>query len=100
MSVPERLTTTVSTKGQVILPKAIRRALRWEAGMRLVVENTPEGVLLRPMPVFAETRPEDVFGRLSCNGAPRVSGGDGGGSSGGSKAAPCGRLIPISSSDT
>ncbi len=71
MSVPERLTTTVSTKGQVILPKAIRRALRWEAGMRLVVENTPEGVLLRPMPVFAETRPEDVFGRLSCNGAPR-----------------------------
>ena len=71
MSVPERLTTTVSTKGQVILPKAIRRALRWEAGMRLVVENTPEGVLLRPMPVFAETRPEDVFGRLSCNGTPR-----------------------------
>ena len=40
MSVPERLTTTISTKGQVILPKAIRRALRWEAGMRLVVENT------------------------------------------------------------
>ena len=71
MSVPERLTTTISTKGQVILPKAIRRALRWEAGMRLVVENTLEGVLLKPMPVFVETRPEDVFGRLACNGAPK-----------------------------
>ena len=69
---PEQFTTTVSTKGQVILPKAIRQALRWEAGMRLVVENTPEGVLLKPAPVFAETRPEDVFGRLACNGPPRT----------------------------
>ena len=36
----DRLTTTVSTKGQVILPKPIRQALRWEAGTELVVENT------------------------------------------------------------
>ena len=72
MSMPEPLTTTVSTKGQVILPRAIRRALRWEAGMRLVVENTTEGVLLKPAPVFAETRPEDVFGRLACNDPPRT----------------------------
>ncbi len=71
MPVSERLTTTVSTKGQVILPKAIRRSLGWEAGMRLVVENTSEGVLLRPEPVFAETRSEDVFGRLAREGAPK-----------------------------
>ena len=71
MSIPERLTTTVSTKGQVILPKAIRQALRWEAGMRLVVENTPEGVLLKPVPAFAKTRPEDVFGCLESDGAPK-----------------------------
>ena len=71
MSTPERLTTTVSTKGQVILPKAIRRALHWEAGTRLVVENTPEGVLLKPLPAFAETRPEEVFGSLACEGAPK-----------------------------
>ena len=68
---PEQLTTTVSTKGQVILPKAIRRALRWEAGTRLVVENTPEGVLLKPEPAFAETRPEDVFGCLAYDGPPK-----------------------------
>ena len=71
MSAPERLTTTVSSKGQVVLPKAIRRALRWEAGMRLAVENTPEGVLLKALPAFAETRPEDVFGCLAHEGAPR-----------------------------
>ena len=71
MPIAERLTTTLSTKGRVVLPKVIRRALRWEAGMRLVVENTSEGALLRPLPAFAETRPEDVFGRLACDGAPR-----------------------------
>ena len=68
--------------------------------MRLVVENTPEGVLLRPMPVFAETRPEDVFGRLSCNGAPRSLAEMEAGVLAEAKRAPCGRLIPISSSDT
>ena len=72
MPTPERLTTTVSTKGQVILPKAIRQTLRWEAGTRLVVENTPEGVLLKPAPVFAETPGEDVFGCLTCDGAPKT----------------------------
>ena len=71
MSVPEGLTTTVSTKGQVILPKTIRQALRWEAGTRLVVENTPDGVLLKPAPSFAETRHEDVFGCLAYKGAAK-----------------------------
>ena len=71
MSAPDRLTTTVSSKGQVVLPKAIRRALRWEAGMRLAVKNTPEGVLLKALSQFVETRPEDVFGRLACVGAPK-----------------------------
>lgn len=71
MPIPERLTTTVSTKGQVILPKAIRRALGWGAGTRLVVENTPEGVVLRPEPMFPETRPEDVYGCLAWKGPPK-----------------------------
>ncbi len=71
MSASRRLVTTVSTKGQVILPKSVRQARRWEAGTRLVVENTPEGVLLKPLPVFAATRPEDVFGRLAHGGAPK-----------------------------
>lgn len=68
---PEQLTTTVSTKGQVILPKAIRQTLGWRAGTRLVVENRPEGVLLKPQPAFAETRPEEVFGCLAYDGPPK-----------------------------
>jgi AbrB family looped-hinge helix DNA binding protein len=70
MAEAERLTTTISTKGQVILPKAIRERREWNAGTRLVVEETPEDVLLRPAPAFAATRPEDVFGVLARRARP------------------------------
>ncbi len=41
-------TTTLSSKGQVIIPKTLRAALRWAPGTQLEVHDTPEGVLLRP----------------------------------------------------
>lgn len=72
MPATEPLITTLSTKGQVILPKPIRRALRWGAGTRLVVENTSDGVLLKPEPSFAETRAEEVFGSLAHDGPPKT----------------------------
>ncbi len=66
------LTTTVSTKGQVILPKAIRDQLQWDAGTRLAVEHTADGVLLKPLATaFARTQPEDVFGSLPYKGEPK-----------------------------
>jgi len=61
-------TTTISTKGQVILPKAIRDAKSWSAGKRLIVEETQDGVLLRPASPFAQTKPEEVFGCLKARG--------------------------------
>ncbi|MBB3459382.1 AbrB family looped-hinge helix DNA binding protein [Rhizobium sp. BK313] len=68
MASTEKLTTTVSTKGQIILPKAIRLKREWDAGTRLTVEETPDGVLLKPAPAFVETRPQDVFGLLPYSG--------------------------------
>jgi AbrB family looped-hinge helix DNA binding protein len=56
--------TRVSTKGQVILPKAIRDKRHWTAGTELTVEETAEGVLLRPAPTFAPTRFDDVASML------------------------------------
>ena len=64
MASADKLTTTVSTKGQVILPSAIRQRREWVAGTRLLVEETAEGVLLKPLRAFAETRPKDVFASL------------------------------------
>ena len=72
MARAEKLTTTVSTKGQVILPSAIRQRREWGAGTRLTVEETAEGVLLKPTPAFAETRPAAVFGSLPHKGKPKT----------------------------
>ena len=72
MASPERLSTTVSTKGQVILPKAIREQRQWKAGTRLVVEDTAEGVLLRAAPAFTPTHPKDVFASLPYKGTPKT----------------------------
>jgi len=72
MATVEILTTTVSTKGQVILPKAIRQRRHWEPGTRLMVVDTPEGVLLKAAPVFAPTRPEDVAGMLTYRQRPKT----------------------------
>jgi AbrB family looped-hinge helix DNA binding protein len=62
----------LSTKGQVILPKSIRRRRNWDTGTRLIVEETADGVLLKPAPLFDTTRPEDVFGSLPCDGSPKT----------------------------
>jgi AbrB family looped-hinge helix DNA binding protein len=67
-----RPTTTVSTKGQVILPKAIRDRRKWSEGTKLVVEETDAGVLLREAPLFAPTKPEDVAGMLRYKGKPKT----------------------------
>jgi AbrB family looped-hinge helix DNA binding protein len=65
------MTTTLSTKGQVILPAAIRKRRHWTAGTRLSIQETPDGVLLKPAPLFARTTPEQVFGCLRYRGEPK-----------------------------
>jgi len=68
MSARERLTTVVSTKGQVILPKAVRQHRAWPAGTRLVVEEVTDGVLLRRAPLFESRQLSDVFAMLKTDG--------------------------------
>ena len=72
MAASDLLTTTLSTKGQVILPKAVRERRSWISGTRLVVEETPEGVLLRAAPAFPPTTAEDVFGMLRASGPAKT----------------------------
>ena len=65
------LITAISTKGQIIPPKTTRQRRDWDACTRLVVEETPEGVLLKRAPAFAPARPENVFGMLPFTGEPK-----------------------------
>ena len=67
---PNTPTTVISTKGQVILPIAIRDGRQWVAGTKLSVEETPDGVLLKAIPVFTPTTIKAVFGSLRHAGLP------------------------------
>lgn len=60
--------TTMSTKGQVILPKPIRDARKWGPGTRFEVVETAEGVLLKAAPMFPPTTVDDVVGMLKHDG--------------------------------
>ena len=57
-------TTRLSTKGQIVLPKSIRDARRWLAGTEFTVEETPEGILLRPARRLPRTTLDQVAGCL------------------------------------
>jgi len=61
-------TTKLSSKGQLVLPRAIRAARRWKPGTELAVEDRPEGGLLRPLKPFAETRLDEVIGSAGYKG--------------------------------
>lgn len=41
--------TSLSSKGQVIVPKAMREARHWQAGTRLEVTEAAEGLLPKPV---------------------------------------------------
>ena len=61
-------TTKLSSKGQIILPKAIRAAHNWDTGIEFAVEDTPDGVLLRPLKPFLPTQLKDVYGCVASIG--------------------------------
>jgi AbrB family looped-hinge helix DNA binding protein len=61
-------TTKLSSKGQVILPKAVRDAHHWGPGTSFTVEDTGDAVLLRPLKSGPTTRLEDVVGCLRVKG--------------------------------
>ncbi len=65
-------TTKLSSKGQIVLPSSVRAARRWKPGTTLSVENLPEGVLLRPVKPFAETRLDQVIGSAGYKGPRRT----------------------------
>jgi AbrB family looped-hinge helix DNA binding protein len=53
-------TTRLSTKGQIILPKGIRESRVWGPGTEFEVEETGDGILLRPAAHFPDTNLEEV----------------------------------------
>lgn len=65
-------TTTLSSKGQIIIPKWLRDAYRWETGLEFVVIDTGEGILLKPSRPFEPTSIEEVAGSLPTTGKAKT----------------------------
>ena len=65
-------TTRLSTKGQIVLPSGIRISRAWGPGTEFTVEETGEGVLLRPAARFPGTGLEEVVGCLRSKGKPKT----------------------------
>lgn len=64
--------TTLSTKGQIIIPKEIRERRGWAAGLTLEVEERGDGVVLRPARALPRTAVDDLLGCLPYKGRPKT----------------------------
>lgn len=64
--------TKVSDNGEVALPEAVLERQHWDPGTRLIVEETADGVLLKPAPAFAPTPQGSAFGMLRYSGKPKT----------------------------
>ena len=65
-------TTKLSSKGQIILPKSVRDSHHWAAGTEFLVEDTAEGIMLRPAKSFRPTILQDVVGSTGYKGPART----------------------------
>jgi AbrB family looped-hinge helix DNA binding protein len=68
-------TTTMSSKGQIVLPSSLRSAHDWRPGTEFEIEAVAEGVLLKPVKPsspFAPTNIDEVFGVARYSG-PKLS---------------------------
>jgi AbrB family looped-hinge helix DNA binding protein len=64
-------TTRLSSKGQVIIPKALREAHHWEIGQELTAVDVGEGILLKSNSIFDKTTLDQVAGTLKYSGEPK-----------------------------
>jgi len=63
-------TITLSSKGQIVIPKEIRDQLHWHAGTQITLLTGASGVTLKAVPKKTGRRFEDLIGMLKHEGPP------------------------------
>lgn len=66
-------TVTLSSKGQIVIPKELRDAHNLSAGTEFIVSFAGDEIRLLPVPVFPLTRVEEGVGALARPGRPRIA---------------------------
>ena len=51
------LTTKLSSRGQLVIPKQVRDAHQWSENTEFSVREQADGIFLAPLPVKAKSRP-------------------------------------------
>lgn len=65
-------TVTVSSKGQIVIPKALRKAFDIVRGTQFVISAEGDGIRLRPASIFKPTRAADGLGLLAGKGRKQL----------------------------
>ena len=65
-------TATMSTKGQIVIPRALREQLGWAAGTKLQVEVQGTALVLRTTPAVEPTTVDDLLGCLPYDGPAKT----------------------------
>jgi AbrB family looped-hinge helix DNA binding protein len=66
------ITTRLSEKGQVVIPKKVRSSYGWEPGVEFAVEETEDGIKLKALKPFKETSIKDVMGCVGYKGPSKT----------------------------
>ncbi|MFN0318014.1 MAG: AbrB/MazE/SpoVT family DNA-binding domain-containing protein [Burkholderiales bacterium] len=65
-------TVRVSSKGQIVIPKALREAFDIVPGTQFVISAEGDEIRLRPAPAFSPTRVAEGLGLLAKKGRKRL----------------------------
>lgn len=65
-------TVTLSSKGQIVIPKELRELHNLNAGTEFIVSFSGDEIRLLPVPVFPPTRVEAGMGALAKAGRQRL----------------------------
>lgn len=70
MPATAKVTTTLSSKGQMVLPKALRDQKQWKPGAQLLLEDVPGGVMVKLVETKKKYTVDDLVGILKYDGPP------------------------------
>jgi len=65
-------TTTLSSKGQIVIPREIRERHGWKPGTVMQVEDRDDCLVIRLSRAFARTTVDDPLGCLPYDGEPKT----------------------------
>ncbi len=62
------VTTLLSSKGQIVIPKTICSSHKWRSGLEFIIEEYGDSIILKPNKPFATASFEQVYGCLNYKG--------------------------------